>query len=305
MSDPIPIQAIPLINSYNKRSNSITGTSGGGGGGNANSALFDAATGGDLNGVQRALNGGADIFYRRSNQCAYNIVCEKMNRYQIEYQNVNPYTSRYNELQQIIGNYNEILRTIQAHGKERLSEAINESNASLFQACHQASGVLNKELLYEACSKSDNVEIVAYMIQDSSNVWWTETIYPTSTLSPYRTARRNKRKQVAAYLKYTLSIKCTQAVKENATALVKSLLEAGASPDLRDTDNVRVALEHKNVEMMQYLCQHGAKIPNEWKGQTLKSMPSDMVDVIEKCLLNRQLRLCAARGDLSRVIRCH
>jgi ankyrin repeat protein len=117
---------------------------------------------------------------------------------------------------------------------------------------------------------------------------------------------------VASYLKYRLSVECTKAIQANAIEYVKKLVQAGASVDMYDTNNLQVALQHKNAELIQILCESGVKMPIEWlqsKTITLpeniaQTMDSDIVFRINRSLINRRLRLAAASGDFNTLTRC-
>jgi ankyrin repeat protein len=178
-------------------------------------------------------------------------------------------------------------------------------------AYHFAGAPLTADLLYRACSASDNVEIVDYLIKQNADIYQAMFNY-TSPDSPYRTAKKKKFKQVATYLKYKLSVACTKAVRENNLEHVKKLVLAGASVDMNDTNNLIEALKHQKVELIQLLCENGAKMPLEWLESKTIVLPSavsqqmqpDITFRINRCLIDRRLRLTAANGDLDGVIQC-
>ncbi|CAF4844665.1 unnamed protein product, partial [Rotaria socialis] len=100
-------------------------------------------------------------------------------------------------------------------------------------------------------------------MNNSNDIYQAMFNYPLSD-SPYRIAKTKKFNKVASYLKYRLSMECVQAIRKNNTVLVKKLLIAGASPDMHDTDSISEALKHQNLELIQILCESGAKMPDEW-----------------------------------------
>jgi ankyrin repeat protein len=101
-------------------------------------------------------------------------------------------------------------------------------------------------------------------------------------------------------------------VKENKFEVVKRLVYAGASVDMHDTNNLSVALQHENIELIQFLCDNGAKMPTNWfttNSITLapalsQQLKSDVVFCINQSLINRRLRFAAASGDLDGMIQC-
>ena len=279
--------------------------------GTPNSNLYDEAKEANIHGVTSAITDGADICYRKGNCTAYQVAHQAMVECQLKMNSGSlDYMERQEKGQQFY-RYQQIMSTIQQIAQTKITEAIDKSDAGLVMAYHLAGAILTPDLLYRTCSKSDNVEIINYLIQKSHDVW-TATINFTSPYSPYRTAKRNKFHTVASYLKYILSIECTKAIKENNVSYVKSLVLAGASVDMHDTNNLLNALKHQNFEMIQVLCNNGAIIPAEWLDKTTfmlsadisKTISPEIAHGINHCLINRLLRFLAASGDLKGVIRC-
>jgi ankyrin repeat protein len=101
-------------------------------------------------------------------------------------------------------------------------------------------------------------------------------------------------------------------VKENNLPYVTQLVRSGASVDMPDTDNLKEALKHQNIELIRFLCDNGAKMSIEWlenpnvilPENVTQEMSSDIVTCINRCLINRRLRFAAANGDLTEVFRC-
>ena len=130
--------------------------------------------------------------------------------------------------------------------------------------------------------------------------------------SPYQTARKNKLSRVASSIKYVLSVECTKAVKENNLPYVQQLVRGGASVDMRGTDNRQEAFRHQNIELVQVICENGAKMPEQWlhspsiflPANEAQMMSTELVACLNRCLVNRRLRFAAASGDLPGVIQC-
>ncbi|CAF3542979.1 unnamed protein product [Rotaria socialis] len=148
-------------------------------------------------------------------------------------------------------------------------------------------------------------------MNNSNDIYQAMFNYPLSD-SPYRIAKTKKFNKVASCLKYRLSMECVQAIRKNNTVLVKKLLLAGASPDMHDTDSISEALKHQNLELIQILCESGAKMPDEWlKTETItlslansQQMKPDIAYRINHCLIDRRLRFAAPNGDLAGVMKC-
>jgi ankyrin repeat protein len=118
--------------------------------------------------------------------------------------------------------------------------------------------------------------------------------------------------RIAAYLKHRLSLECTKAIKENNLEQVRKLVNAGASVDLDNTNNLNEAIKCQNPELIQFLCENGAKMPPSWlsaKTIVLDSTMSQQLKpkitlVINRHLIERRLRFAAANGDLNALIQC-
>jgi ankyrin repeat protein len=276
-----------------------------------NNNLYNAAKDGNMHALNVAIDDGADICYRKGNHTAYQMAYQIMAECHAK---MNPSSLNYmksQEMGQRLYSYQQIISTIQRIAQTKIIEAIDKSDAGLVMAYHLAGAVLTPDLLYRTCSTSDNIEIVDYLIRQSHDVW-EATVNFTSPHSPYRIAKKKKYHTVASYLKFILSMKCTEAVKENNLPYMKSLVCAGASVDMHDTNNLLNALEHQNIEMIQILCDNGAIIPAEWLENTTfmlsadisRTMSPEIAQCINHCLINRRLRFLAASGDLNGVIHC-
>ncbi|CAF3340054.1 unnamed protein product [Rotaria socialis] len=279
--------------------------------GNPNGNLYNAAKQGNIYEVNRAISQGADIRYRKGQYSLYEIAKKAMFDFQNKLKSTVPnsedYIRYYNQsisCQQIIDIFRQIART-------KIIESINQSNAGRVVSYHVVGAQLTADLLNIACYASDNVEIVDYLMNNSNDIYQAMFNYPLSD-SPYRIAKTKKFNKVASYLKYRLSMECVQAIRKNNTVLVKKLLIAGASPDMHDTDSISEALKHQNLELIQILCESGAKMPDEWlKTETItlslansQQMKPDIAYRINHCLIDRRLRFAAANGDLAGVMKC-
>lgn len=264
-----------------------------------NNNLYDAAKNGYVMEAQKAIGQGADIRRRNGNRTPYEValIFEK------------EHSSKLRSTK--AGGCRQIAYMIQQIAQTKLVEAIGQSDAGLVMAYNVAGAPLTTDLLYRTCSVSDNVEIVDYLINQNVNIYQA-MINDSSSNCPYRTAKKKNFSKVATYLKYRLSLECTKAVKENNLEVVKKLVYAGASVDMCNTNNLNEALQHQNTELIQFLCDNGAKLPSNWfTAKTIVLEPAlsqqlkpEVVFCINQCLINRRLRFAAASGDLDGMIRC-
>ena len=279
--------------------------------GSPNNNLHEAANNGSVWEAEKAIGEGADIRHRKKTRTAYDVALQSGKEYSLHLKSntlmwVNPVT-----LENMATGCQQIASMIQQVAQAKLVEAIDQSNAGLFISYHVAGALLRIDLLYRSCNVSDNVEIVDYLLNHSENIYQA-MINDSSCNSPYRTAKKKNFSILASYLKYRLSLECTKAVKENNLEMVQKLLHAGASVDMHDTNNLDEALEHQNADLIQFLCEKGAKMPSDWitaesivlgpvASQQLKP---EIAFRINQCLINRRLRFAAADGNLDDVIRC-
>ena len=279
--------------------------------GNANDNLLTAAKDGSIEAAKSAIGGGANICYRKNNRNACNIANQSATEYHnqsIASQANSVECQRYKE--KMMG-CQQIVELIRQTAYKRLIQGIEESNAYRVLAYHQAGAPLPGDLLSYSCTKSDNVQIVDYLINQSTDILQAMFNYSTND-SPYRIAKKNKFNNVASYLKYLLSVECTKAIQANDIEYVRKLIRAGARVDMHDTNNLQVAIEHRNVEMIHILCENGAKMPIEWlqtksiilPENIAQIIPSDIVCRIDHSLINRRLRIAAASGDLNTLTHC-
>ncbi|CAF1073909.1 unnamed protein product [Adineta ricciae] len=279
--------------------------------GTPNDNLHDAVRTGFAPAANQAIGQGADICYRKNGLTPHQAALQTIQECYAKLQSPNVVLSDRQKLQEKMQWCQQIANTISQIALTKMINAIEQSNVGHVAAYHMAGALLTGELLYCTCSLSDNVEIVHYLFQQSKEIY--QSIYKYSRPeSPYRTAKKNGFYRVAAYLKYVLSIECTKAVKENNLSNVKQLVLSGASVDTIDSNNLQVALQHGNVELIEFLCVQGAKMPKEWLENPnillpvdiTKKMSLDVATCINRCLISRRLRFAAADGNLNDVIRC-
>ena len=279
--------------------------------GNPNNNMHDAAKVGSMMGVTQAIGQGADICYRKNNRTVYQVAAEAANDCLKKLQS--PHTKHENRphLQLMMVGCQQIVNAIGQIAHTKLIESIDRSDAGLVMAYHQAGAPLTDDLLYRACYTSDNVEIVDYLIRQSPTIYQSLFNYNRPD-SPYRTAKKKQFNRISTHLKYLLSVECTKAVKANNLEFVKRLIQAGASADMNDTNNLSEALKHQNTDLVQLLCESGAKMPSEWSNSSTITLPADaakslspeIVLRINRYLINRRLRFLAASGDAAGVLQC-
>jgi ankyrin repeat protein len=261
--------------------------------------------------AQKAIGQGADIRYRKGNRTPYDVALLSGEEYSLILKSTRLILVDQSTLENMAAGCQEIARIIQQIAQTKLVEAIDQSNAGLLMSYHVAGASFTVDLLYRACSVSDNVEIVDYLLNESVNIYQA-MMDDVSSNSPYRTAKKKNFSKLANYLKYRLSLECTKAVKENNLEMVKKLVYAGASVDMHNTNNLSEALEHQNADLIQFLCENGARMPSHWiTAETIVLEPAlseklkpEIVFRINQSLINRRLRFAAASGDLDGVVRC-
>ncbi|CAF2506662.1 unnamed protein product [Rotaria sp. Silwood2] len=279
--------------------------------GSPNNNLHDAAKTGALWMAKQAIGQGADIRHRKGNRTPYEVAQISMKEYSIKLSSPMLSLADRPRIQTMADGCQQIADMIRQIAQTKVVEAIDQSNAGLVVAYHLAGAPLTDKLLYRACSVSDNVEIVDYLINQSMDIYQV-MINDSSSNCPYRIAKKKKFSKVATYLKYRLSLECTKAVKENNFEMVKKLVCSGASVDMQNTNNLDEALQHQNADLIQFLCQNGAKMPSEWlsektmqlKSTFSKQLKPEIALCINQSLINRRLRLAAASGDFKSVIQC-
>ena len=279
--------------------------------GTINDNLFKAASQGSIEEARRAITDGANICHRKDRRNAYEVAILAFKEYhsQCMAHRSNPFEMQTYEARKI--GCQAIIELIRITAYNRLLRGIDTSNAYHVVAFHRAGAPLTADLLSYSCAKSDNVQIIDYLIRSSEDNYRAMFNYSTDE-SPYRIARKNNFNKVASYLKYRLSMECAKAVEKNDTEYMRKLVQAGASVDMHDTNNLQVALAHQNVELVEILCKNGGKMPIEWcqsdtillPESTANDMKSNVALLINRSLIDRRLRLAAAQGDLTTLTRC-
>ncbi|CAF1342571.1 unnamed protein product [Adineta steineri] len=279
--------------------------------GTPNDNLHDAVRKGLALEANQAIGQDADICYRKNGFTPYEVALQTARECYTKLQSPHVTLNDRQKLQEKMQWCQQIANTISQIALTKMIKAIEQSNTGHVVAYHIAGAPLTNELLYCACSSSDNVEIVHYLVQQSKEIFQSVYRYNRPE-SPYKTAKRNKFNRVASYLKYISSIECTKAIKENNLPDVKQLVLSGASVDMTDTNNLQIALKHENIKLIEFLCVHGAKMPKEWLENPniilpvdiAQTMSPDIIVCINRCLINRRLLFAAADGNLADVIRC-
>ncbi|UJR18190.1 hypothetical protein I4U23_005091 [Adineta vaga] len=276
-----------------------------------NNNLHDAAKTGDITLAEKSIGEGADICYRRKNRTSLEVAFISQNKYAAKLKVRTLNALDFSRFQAMAAGCHQIIQLIQHIAFTKICDAIQQSNAGLVIAYHRAGAAITKDLLYKACSTSDNAEIIDYLVKQSADIYQA-IINDTSPNSPYHIAKSKKFTRVVAYLKYLLSVECTKAVKENNLELVKKLVEAGANVELDSTNNLNEAIKHENSDLIEFLCQNGVKMPTSWlsaktlelDSTTSQPMKPEIILVINRCLVERRLRFAAANGDLDEVVQC-
>ena len=279
--------------------------------GTPNENLMTAAKEGYIDMAKTAIGAGANICHRKNNRNAYEIAKQGISDYHNQAIVNKSKRQEYASYEQRTLCCQQITEILRQTAYERLTKGVTDSIAYRVLAFHQAGAPLPGDLLNYTCTKSDNVQIVDYLINQNTDIFQAMFEYSTED-SPYRIAKKHQFNQVAAYLKYRLSVECTKAIQANDTAYVRKLVRAGASVDMADTYNLQVALKHQNADLVQILCENGAKTPMEWlQSKTIvlpdnvaNTLDPDIVFRINRALINRRLRFAAASGDLETLIRC-
>ena len=278
---------------------------------NPNNLLHDAAKRGAVFEARNAIIEGADIRHRKGNRTAFEIAQAAVEDYTSRLKSLSVRAADAPHLHMMRDGCLQIIDTIRQVAQKKLVEAIDRSDAGLVKAYHLAGAQLTVSLLQRTCQTSDNVEIVDYFMSTDAEIY-RAVMQDSSADSLYHIARQKKFNNVMAYLRYQLSDRCTQAVSENDHDTVRRLIRAGASVNIQGSDNLSIALQHKNVPLIRLLCKNGVTLPEEWLTAESIVLPSiaaqhykpEILLCINRCLIDRRLRFAAASGDLDTVIRC-
>ncbi|CAF1347149.1 unnamed protein product [Adineta ricciae] len=279
-----------------------------------NDILHDAAKKGNLFAAQKALSDGANIRHRnKPDRTPYEVAHRTAAKCATQLNSPLLDSQDRLRLQGLLYHCQEIIKLIQQTAQNKISQAIDSSNAGLVMAYHAAGATLTPELFSKACnaSGSETVEIVDYLLRNSEDIQKVVSNYSSSD-SPYHIAKKNGNTRLASYFKYQLSMRCTKAIMENSFLSVQKLVHDGASVDMVDTNNLQQALAHQNTQMIQLLCRCGAKMPSKWlaaKDIVLSPAESQQFKpeirfIINQCLIDSRLRFAAANGDLNCLILC-
>ncbi|CAF3078980.1 unnamed protein product [Rotaria socialis] len=277
----------------------------------SNRKLHVAAKNGNVSMAREAMKDGADICYRHKQRSPYEVAQDAAAVYACKAQLNSTNNNDRRKLCAMALGCQQISDDILQHAQTQLDESIKQSNFALFVTYCEAGIPITPDLLYLACTSSDNVEIVDYLVKKDRTIY--EAMYNYTTLdSPYHLAKKKKFNKVATYIKYHLTIDCTEAIKKNDVELVKQLIRAGSSVDLTNTNNIGEALRHRNDTLIQIICENGVKLPFEWlqldsivlSPAIEKHIGSDIAFTINRNLINRRLRLAAATGDFHLLIKC-
>ncbi|CAF1045796.1 unnamed protein product [Didymodactylos carnosus] len=263
-----------------------------------NDILRRAATNGDLNLAQTAIVKMADVRQRdKANRSCFDQARISMKENQSQalasFKHVD--RQRYESIAygcRLVADY------LQQQARFNLIKAIKESNAGRVIAYHQCGAQLTSDLLLFACSsQGDNIQIVDYLVNNSQENYEAMFKFVDGQSSPYQTAKTNKNTNIANYLQWRLSDKLATEVSRNDLIHVKQLLLAGASVDVRDKNNLSTAIKHNNLQMVQLLCENGARLT------TTTSTNPDIALYLNCCIINHNLRNAAANGNFKDVIK--
>lgn len=276
-----------------------------------NSSLHVAARNGSVLMVKQAMNDGADICYLQDRKSAYEVARASLAEYTLKANSESINSNDRRKFCAMALGCEQIVDDLLQSTQTQLRESIKKGDSTRMMAYHDTGIPITPDLLDLACTSSDNVAIVDYLVRKNPNVY--EAMYNyTKTDSPYQLAKKVQFNKVASYVKYQLSLECEKAIEENNLELVKQLIRAGANVDLIDTNNLMKAIDHENLELIQILCKNGAKIPAQWlesDGMTLKNdiqeqMKPSVTLLITRNLIDRKLRLAAASGDFKLLVKC-
>lgn len=276
-----------------------------------NEDLYEAAKRGAVERARRALKNGADIRYRKDGRSLYEIACIAANEYNAKSKSSKPFSVHAQRDQSLASNCQQIAQLITQIAQSKIVEAIGQSSAGLVVAYHAAGASLTADLLDKACTAADNVEIVDYLLANSTDIN-RAMLEMIATKSPYHIAKQRQFSQVAAYIKYRLSLECTNAIKANNLVLVRNLVRAGASVDTTTSNSLNDAIQLQNTELIQFLCENGALMPREWLSldsiildtTAPKHWKPSTLQMINRYLIDRRLRFAAAGGNYADLMKC-
>jgi ankyrin repeat protein len=194
----------------------------------------------------------------------------------------------------------------------KMIEAITQGNEGRVAAYFNVGAVITPKCVHLTVTSSDNVAIIDFLVSKSIDCYNCLTDY-TSHESPYVSACNANNMKVAQYIFSRLSTDLVKAVSENNLSRVQRLVRSGASVDSAGVQNIVVAVQHGNLEMVRLLCDNGCRFPQEWLDAATElsiqlgslKPTAEIQFYLQYKILNRMLRLAAASGDFQTVKRMH
>jgi len=265
-----------------------------------NKALFEAAKNGDLFKARNAIANHADVRYLNNRRSSYAIAVAELRKNQNEhvrattFQDKQLYAAKSNQYDLIVKYLSDIATT-------EMKKAIQQGNAGLTIAYHQCGAIITLDLLKFACENArDSKEIVDYLITNDQQTNAAMFNFNPASQSPYSIALKNKYTNIANYIQWKLTQLLTNAVNQNDVESVRKLLRAGASADMDGHKNLDQAIQKNNIDMVQALCEHGARFPS-----SSNTTNPQIKSILKRYERNHKLRKAAANGKLPDVIHCH
>ncbi|CAF3738531.1 unnamed protein product [Rotaria sordida] len=270
--------------------------------GTPNENLRKAAKSGLLDQAKASIADGADIRHREGNnkQSCYDVAILSSQEYARK-SNSGTQEERYRHAASAQG-CQYIVQLLQSIAQTKLIEAIRDGRSDRVQSYHLVGAQLTADLLPLACRSTDNIEIVAYLINNSQENFNAMSSYQQNQESPFVIATKSKHTKVAVYLNWRLSDELTKAVNNKDLSSVHRLSNAGATVDSKDKQNLLTSVKHNNLKMVVFLCEMGARIPDECLQQS--GTKPKIMSFLKQWQLDRKLRLAAAQGNFNAVVEC-
>ncbi|CAF1144913.1 unnamed protein product [Rotaria magnacalcarata] len=272
--------------------------------GTPNGNLRKAAEQGLFDLAKASIAEGADIRHRESNTnlSCYQIVLSSAQKHMSQARATLGHHEEQVQHTAIAQRCNQIASLLQNIAQTKLIEAIQENRSDRVVSYHNVGAQLTPNLLLLACQSADNLEIVDYLINCSPENFSAMFTYPENQESPFAIATKAKHLRVASYLNWRLCDELTKAINANDLNKVRCLTNAGGSVDNKNQQHLLTAVKHNNLDMVIFLCDMGARIPDECLQQS--DTLTQITSLLNQRQLDRKLRLAAAQGNYNTVVDC-
>jgi len=278
--------------------------------GTPNDQLKSAAKKGDLDSAQKAVSEGADVRHLFDGKCAWQIALQARESALQKRESIVNDWNRRSELMREANACERVADYCVTVATTKLKEAVAEGKDARVAAYHSVGGQL-EGLLTLAATSTPSVGIVHHLVtrcEENFRAMW-NSFGGNKDQSPYALAKAKKHEATAAYLQQQLSVEVSKAVGNNDLSHVRECVVAGGLPDVDGQDNIGRAIAAKNTDMVRFLLDHGARLPQHYREvaqiEQDGSLPVDMRMLLRQRFVDRHLRIAASLGDFAGVQKAH